>query len=119
MAASRPFGPVVEKAGTPGAFLTETPLQVLKSAKYHKVPAIFLYTKEEAIVMEIYLSKSGLQPIHKDFENSIPLDLQLSKGSNESLNLAQEIKRFYYKDKEPSLDTKREYYNVSVSAKNS
>lgn len=113
-AALRPLGPVVEKNGTPEAFLTEDPLKVLESGSYNRIPLLFLYTKEEGIVYEVFLRQIGVTPIHTDFEDYIPRDLELKKGSNESIKLAQEIKELYYKDKTPSLETKKEFWNVST-----
>lgn len=108
----RPLGPVVEKAGTPGAFLTEHPLKILKSGNYNKIPLLFLYTKEEGMLMELFRKRINVPPIHTNFEDYIPQDFKVTKNSDESKTVAESIKQFYYRDKQPSLDTKPEFYNV-------
>lgn len=104
---------MVEEFETNGAFLTEYPLNLLQFGKYHQIPLLFLYTKREAIVLEIFLNRRGIPIVHSDFENYVPKTLKLKKGSKESKSLAEEIKRFYYGEKQPSTETKDEYYNVS------
>lgn len=103
----------MENVRTPGAFLTDSPLNILKSGKYNRVPLLYLYNKYEGIVFDIFMSKLGLPAVHAKFDDYVPRCLQLKEESKEFRDLAEEIKRFYYGDKEPSPETKEEYYNVS------
>lgn len=103
----------MENSGTPGAFLTNSPLEVLNSGKYSQVPLLILYDKDEGIVFNVFMDKLGLPCIHSKFEDYVPRCLKLKENDKEFMALAQEIKRFYYGDKEPSSETKREFYNVS------
>lgn len=104
----------MEPPGTPGAFLTEYPLEILTSGKYNKIPIIFLYTKEEAIVLKVFITKLGTPMVLDDFQNYIPRDLNIKKGSEKSKSLAQAIKDFYFKGKEPTSESStQEYYNVN------
>ncbi|KAH8250975.1 hypothetical protein KR026_001830 [Drosophila bipectinata] len=42
-----PFGPVVEPADAPGAFLTQHPSEVIKSGKFAQIPWVASYTTED------------------------------------------------------------------------
>lgn len=76
------------------------------------MPTLFLYTKEEGIVLDIFLSKLGIPPVHSNMEDFVPGCFNLAKGSKESRILAEKIKQFYYGDKEPSLETQSENHKV-------
>lgn len=102
----------MEKYGTDGAFLTEDPQNLLKTGKFHSVPLLVSYTKEEGILLDIFLRNLGAPPIYSDLEDYVPKYLKLKRGSEKSKILAEEIKRFYYGDKEPSSETSSENFNV-------
>lgn len=65
-------------------------------------------------MLGLFLEKTtGQTTIHKDFENFVPHSFGLEKGSQESKRIAQKIKDFYYKGKEPSSETLANYIEVS------
>ncbi|CAH1365806.1 unnamed protein product [Tenebrio molitor] len=89
-----PFGPVTEKPSS-GAFITEEPLQIIKSGAYNKVPTVFGYTTREGMLFEIAM-KPRKPEVPKNFERFIPFMLQVEPGSDSSKNIANKIKQFYY-----------------------
>jgi hypothetical protein len=89
-----PFGPVTEKS-SPGAFITEEPLKIIKSGAYNKVPTVFGYNTREGMLAEI-LMKPRKPQMPKDFEPFIPFMLPVEPGSDSSKNIANKIKQFYY-----------------------
>lgn len=82
------------------------------SGNYNKVPLLIGYCNREGMLTEIFNKLTGKQPVHDDFESSIPYIMNLKRGSPESKQLAQKIKDFYYGDEEPSLDTIGIFYDV-------
>lgn len=61
----------------------------------------------------MYGSKDHQLPIRKSFENYVPHNFGLEKGSEESKLVAQKIKEFYYGDQEPSWETLAKFIEVS------
>jgi carboxylesterase type B len=86
-----PFGPVIEKQ-SPGAFITEEPLKIIKAGRYNKVPIVFGYTSREGMIFAPMMKPE----MPKDFESLIPCMLELERGSDSSKNIANKIKQFYY-----------------------
>lgn len=70
------------------------------------------YTDVEGIVGLFFAGLKGSQPVHKDFERFVPYVFGLEKGSEASKRVAQKVKEFYYKDREPSLETLNEFVTV-------
>jgi carboxylesterase type B len=107
-----PFGPVIEKA-SPGAFITEEPLKIIKSGNYNKVPMVFGYTTREGMLFELW-PKPNKPEMPEDFETLIPFMLEVERGSDSSKNIANKIKQFYYgtpsSEKQPD-----KFYLVSSS----
>jgi carboxylesterase type B len=89
-----PFGPVIEKT-SPGAFITEEPLKIIKSGNYNKVPMVFGYTTREGMLFELW-PKPNKPEMPEDFETLIPFMLEVERGSDSSKNIANKIKQFYY-----------------------
>lgn len=84
---------------------------------YRKVPLIIGCCDGEGMLGLFLGGRVGRQPVHKDFENFVPFTFELERGSEESKRIAQNIKEFYYKDKEPSLETLTSYIEVNGSSK--
>lgn len=84
---------------------------------YKKVPLIIGYCDAEGMLGLFLGAKAGREPVHKDFENFVPFTFGVEKGSVESKRIAQTIKKFYYKETEPSLETLANYIEVSNSTR--
>lgn len=68
------------------------------SGSYNKVPVIIGYCNREGNISEAFYKLSGKKPVHENFEDLIPYTLELAKGSAASKEVADKIKKFYYKD---------------------
>ncbi|KAJ3650160.1 hypothetical protein Zmor_021865 [Zophobas morio] len=102
----RPFGPVVEKYGTKGAFLCEDPIDLIKSGKFHHVPLIMGYTSKEGMLF-VFLGqlKFGHNGETNNFEEEIFFDRKLNMDSVASEKCALEIKKFYNQEEnQPEKD---------------
>lgn len=78
------------------------------------MPLLVGYTDAEGILSILLAMKSGVDPVHKDFEILIPLAFNLEKGGAKSKQVAQKIKEFYYGDKEPSKETLEAFVKVKL-----
>lgn len=108
----RPYGPATEKPSI-NAFLPQDPKIIMQAGTYNKVPLLIGYCNAEGMLGIFMEERKGEMPIHKDFEKFVPHDFGLERGSEESKRIAQKIKDFYYKDKEPSPKTLANYIEVS------
>lgn len=108
----RPYGPVVETPQTQSSFLTSEPLDIILAGKSAAVPILIGYNNREGMMSEFITRSLGQQPIHDDFEKSIPLDMNLETGSAAARAAAQKIREFYYGEEEPSLETIENYVSV-------
>jgi carboxylesterase type B len=104
----RPQGPVIEHK-SPEAFLSEYPLDIIRSGQYNHVPIMIGYTTREGMLAEILQKRNPLNA-WKDFESAVPNFLALERGSDMSKLIAQRIKEFYYGDEEPFTNNKDKYY---------
>lgn len=93
----RPLGPSVEKPNH-SPFLTEEPFDLLVSGNYNKVPVIIGHCNGEGNLSEVLRKMDGKEPVHENFDDLVPYDLELPKGSASSKEVARKIKEFYYKD---------------------
>ncbi|XP_017784019.1 PREDICTED: putative inactive carboxylesterase 4 [Nicrophorus vespilloides] len=106
--AHRVFGPVVENLSPyEEAFLSDEPINILKSGKFNKVPMIFGYTSSEGLMFTLFK-----EPMITDFETIVPYTLKFPRGSSMSKVVAEKIKQFYFGDDEPS-DNKQNYHDVN------
>jgi carboxylesterase type B len=108
----RPQGPVIEHK-SPEAFLSEYPLDIIRSGQYNHVPIMIGYTTREGMLAEILQKRNPLNA-WKDFESAVPNFLALERGSDMSKLIAQRIKEFYYGDEEPFTNNKDKYYLVNI-----
>lgn len=112
--AEQPFlGPVVEKPGSDQSFLTEAPINLLKSGKYNKVPLMIGFTTREGMLGEIITKLTGEEFKGTfDFEQAVPYFLGIPKESDIFCNTVQRIRNFYYGKEEPTLKNVDRYYLV-------
>lgn len=77
------------------------------------MPLLVGYADAEGVLSTILERRTGGEPIHKNFEQLVPRDFNLERGSEKSKKIAQEIKEYYYGDKNPSLETLDIYVKVN------
>ncbi|KAK9746441.1 Carboxylesterase family [Popillia japonica] len=109
----RPLGPVIEKISPyEPAFLAEDPMDIILQGRYHKVPFLLGYVSREGMLIEVTVPKD--RQLVTDFEEAIPFNLGIPKGSPQSLKTAAKIKEYYYGDKEPSFDDMDTLYKLQT-----
>ncbi|KAF2883535.1 hypothetical protein ILUMI_22638, partial [Ignelater luminosus] len=89
--------PVIEKQKRYPAFISDEPINIIRSGDYHKVPMIIGYTSREGIYWDIYNQlMTGKSEIITDFTTVIPNNLNARKGSLLYQTIADRIKAFYW-----------------------
>lgn len=94
------------------AFLSDEPKNIVQAGAYNKVPTIIGYCDAEGILGLFWEPLHDRQPTHSNFENFVPYTFGLKKNSEESNRVAKKIKTFYYKNREPSLESLQSYVDV-------
>lgn len=112
----RSIGPVVEHPGNESSLILAPLAEIMLSGNFNAVPILFGYCNREGMFSELVQKLKGKQPIHEDFEKTVPRELNLKYGSDASKNVARRIKEFYYGDEEPSLNCVDNYYLVSINS---
>lgn len=108
----RPFGPTIEKPN-PDPFITREPYDVLVSGDYADVPAIIGYCNREGNLSEGFANMlEDRKPIHTEFDDLVPCDLNISKESVQFKELAKKVYEFYYNN--GHRDTTETYSIVSM-----
>ncbi|XP_049799128.1 juvenile hormone esterase-like [Schistocerca nitens] len=93
------FLPTIEPESIPGAVLTEDPLELLKSGKFHRIPIIFGINSREGILFLLAISnnESAMREINTNFHKALPCNLPVKK--DDRVTTAREIRRLYFCDK--------------------
>ncbi|KAJ3650162.1 hypothetical protein Zmor_021866 [Zophobas morio] len=103
----RPFGPVVEKYRSKGAFLCEDPINIVKSGKFHHVPLVMGYTSREGMLF-VFLDELKHGRRRTNFEEEIFYDRKLHMNSTAFEKCVLEIKKFYNQEEnEPEEDIEK------------
>lgn len=98
------FKPIIEKEAE-GAFLTEPPLELLKSqAGQLKLPMIIGNNSSDGSVMSNYAHK-GVDLYKKDPVRLVPFFVNVDPMSKEAKVLGEKISQFYFGDKGPCKET--------------
>lgn len=107
------FSPCVE-VETEGAFLTQSPLSILNSGNYTKVPILYGFTRMEGMLRIDYFNIWKHRMFEK-FSDFLPADLKFD-SDKERLNVAETIKLFYFGKKPIGDDTVMEFidYNSDI-----
>lgn len=91
----RPFGPVVEPPSA-DAIITENPTNIMYSQGGHKIPIIIGYNSNEGILFELIRRSEFRSELPNDFEDEIPYELGLKKGSEESKEFSNRLRKEYF-----------------------
>uniref|UniRef100_V5GUX3 Esterase n=1 Tax=Anoplophora glabripennis TaxID=217634 RepID=V5GUX3_ANOGL len=105
----RPFGPIVE-IKSPKSFLSEEPINLIKSGRYHKVPLIMGYCSREGIFVYGMCTTTKGSHLLID-ETIIPYSMNLRIGSDQYNSVVSSIKKFYFNDRDPS-ENKDDIYRL-------
>lgn len=109
------FAPTKEKDfANQEAFMTRSPIDLLCSGKFSKVPYISGYNSEDGIFYADYaqMHKGHIENLNKNFQFVIPMDMNYPINSSESLEMAAKIKKFYFKEKELNEETMENFIDL-------
>ncbi|KAI5642279.1 carboxylesterase family domain-containing protein [Phthorimaea operculella] len=94
------FQPCVERDTGVEKFLDDSPVNILKSGDYNKVPMLYGFTDMEGLlrVGDTVNYRYFMTDINEKFSDYLPNDLQFS-DEEEREKVAGEVKQFYFGDK--------------------
>nr|ADD97153.1 carboxylesterase [Helicoverpa armigera] len=101
------FSPCVERDTGDGAFLTESPLTILKSGNYRKVPLLYGFANMEGL-LRIGFFDIWKHKMNEKFSDFLPPDLKFD-SDEEREEVANKIKKFYFGDKPVDNDNILKY----------
>ncbi|XP_063890781.1 cholinesterase 1 isoform X1 [Helicoverpa armigera] len=91
------FAPCVERETGDGAFLTESPLTILKTGNYRKLPVLYGFAEMEGLI-RIDFFELWKHKMNEKFSDFLPADLKFD-SEEEREEVANKIKEFYFGDK--------------------
>ncbi|KAJ8733884.1 hypothetical protein PYW07_014435 [Mythimna separata] len=91
------FSPCVERDTGDGAFLTESPLSILKKGNYKKLPVLYGFAKMEGLLRMGFFD-FWKHKMNEKFSDFLPPDLKF-ESEDEREEVANKIKEFYFGDK--------------------
>nr|XP_022900883.1 esterase FE4-like [Onthophagus taurus] len=111
----RQFFPVIENDDNIEEKLTfEDYGERINKGEYIKVPMIIGYMEDEGLyydyIIRKELKRSENPILIRDFEDLVPL--KFKKGSEDSLKIAENVKKFYFNGKNPTLNDKKQFYKL-------
>lgn len=99
-----PFGPTVEPFQTAGAFLEDDIPTLVRNAWGNEIPILIGGTSKETLEMLPFIrAMPETIEMFANFENYIPRELAIERGSDESLRFAERLKSAYYGRMTPSV----------------
>nr|CAD7268129.1 unnamed protein product [Timema shepardi] len=114
-----PFVATAESSVSSGdvVFLPDEPIKMMQSGQFNKVPYIIGANSEEYRESATSLNNtpSSWTSLSKSFERYVPLDLGLKRGSEQSLQIAEKIRQFYFGGHNMSTSTVPQFCDVSSS----
>nr|CAD7576664.1 unnamed protein product [Timema californicum] len=119
----KPFVPATEyPISGEETFLPSDPYTLVTSGNFNKVPYItgsnLLEGRFFAGTDEAMNQSSYWEPINNDFERLVPLELGLTKGSQQSQEVANKIKQFYFDNETLSFSSRDQYIDVELEELN-
>ncbi|GJQ65576.1 hypothetical protein Trydic_g7674 [Trypoxylus dichotomus] len=97
--------PIVERTSDSESFISDNPLDIIKSGNYNHVPFIIGVNDAEGLLLQLVSRlTTGESVLITDFTAYIPPDLKIESGSKEEELLIHKIKFFYYGEEEPNRD---------------
>nr|WCC58149.1 carboxylesterase [Pharsalia antennata] len=95
------FAPVIEKPNDT-AFITEEPIDIIRSGNYNQVPLMIGYNSKEGLLLAAYETILALEgkTVKKEtpsLEDAIPWQIGLERGSDVSKQVCENLTKTYYK----------------------
>nr|CAD7433392.1 unnamed protein product [Timema monikensis] len=108
-----PFVPSLEN-DTPQAFLSESPMNLIKDGLIYEVPFISGITTHEGIIHMNRMKnrESFLQKVNSLFQKLVPADLVENRCPASEDEILDKIRQFYFKDRDVSERTLLQYIDL-------
>ncbi|VVC88037.1 unnamed protein product [Leptidea sinapis] len=103
------MSPCIERSNSGEAFLTDSPLGIIKHGLYPKIPTLYGFTSMEGLV-RLPLFDQFKDAMNKNFQDFLPPDLKF-QNDEERQAVAQKVKEFYFGNSNIDSDTILEYIN--------
>nr|AII21988.1 odorant degrading enzyme CXE14 [Sesamia inferens] len=91
------FSPCVERDTGDEAFLTESPLSILKKGNYKKLPMLYGFANMEGL-MRVMFYDFWKPKMNEKFSDFLPADLKFESDEEREV-VADKIKKYYFGDK--------------------
>lgn len=112
---ARYIGLVIEKPSNEEPFMDKSPLEILASGQYQKLPIIMGYNSMEGLLFDIIVKGPNQNVYWEDPEINVPGLLNLEKGSPVSKVVGQKILKFYLGSGIISGEThKKQFYDLTT-----
>lgn len=96
------FVPCIERNAN-GSFLSEVPIDIIKSRQYSQVPTFIGFGNLEGI-FRLPLYETWREKMEKNFEDFLPADL-IFEDDYEKYQVSKHVKEFYFKNKSIGMAT--------------
>ena len=96
------FSPCVERDTGDGAFLTESPLSILKEGNYRKLPVLYGFANMEG-QMRLDLFELWKNKMNEKFSDFLPANLEFESDEQRE-EVAKKVKEFYFDDEPVGYD---------------
>ncbi|XP_023933949.2 venom carboxylesterase-6-like [Bicyclus anynana] len=106
------FAPCVENAdlNPSDTFLANTPISILKSGNYNKIPYMTGFVDREGTLRTRQVFNGWLHKMNKTFTDFIPVDLSFETDEIKEA-VSRNVSAFYFDQKPISMNTIEEYLN--------
>ncbi|KAK5646892.1 hypothetical protein RI129_005356 [Pyrocoelia pectoralis] len=110
------FKPVIEPKLL-GAFITDHPVDIIKSGAFSQVPYIIGLTTDDGALIsaKIYNDYKSVKKFNDDFENVVPPLLSYNTLASRKM-ISRKIKKFYFQDRPIDNDTKSDLTDMFTDA---
>ncbi|XP_045508088.1 uncharacterized protein LOC123703929 [Colias croceus] len=103
------LSPCIERKTSEEPFLTDQPVDLIKSGNYKKLPMLYGFAKMEGLY-RVAVFDQWRKEMSEDFAKFLPDDLQF-ENMNEKVAIAKKIKEFYFGNKPIDGDQIINYIN--------
>lgn len=104
------FAPCIENGiDANNTFLSDSPINILRSAKYSHIPYIAGYTNKEGTVRAHQAAYSQwLEKMQDNFEDFIQVDLDIAANANKTA-IVNSIREYYFSQRNINMETIEDY----------
>ncbi|XP_061721227.1 carboxylic ester hydrolase-like [Cydia pomonella] len=105
------FAPCIENKALNDTFLTEAPIDLIRSGNYSHIPFIAGYTDREGTIRAVEAVNEGwLERMQTNFTDFIQVDLGFNATVNKTV-VANNIRTFYWDNRAVNMETITDYLN--------